>query len=47
MRVFLKLNGFQVNASQEAKVSLILQVVDHKVTVQAVAEWLAKHTRRL
>ena len=47
MRVLLKLNGFQVTASQEAKVSLILQIVEHKVTVQDVAKWLAKHTRRL
>lgn len=43
MRVLMKLNGFQVTASQEAKVSLILQIVEHKLTVQEVAEWLAKH----
>ncbi len=47
MRVMLKLNGFQVTASQESKASLILQIVEHKLTVQEVAEWLAKHTRRL
>ena len=47
MRVLLKLNGFQVTASQEAKVSLILQIVGHKVTVQDVAKWLSKRTRRL
>lgn len=47
MRVLLKMNGFQVTASQEAKVSLILQIIEHKTTVQEVAEWLAKHTKRL
>lgn len=47
MRVLLKLNGFQVTASQETKVTLILQIVAHKITVQEIAEWLAKHTRRL
>ena len=47
MRVLLKINGFQVTASQEAKVSLILQIVEHKLTVQEVAEWLTKHTKKL
>ena len=47
MRVLLKINGFQVTASQEAKVSLILQIVEHKLTVEEAAKWLTKHTKKL
>ena len=46
-RALLKLNGHQVAASQDAKVRLILQIVAHEVTVQDVAEWLQRHSRRV
>ncbi len=46
-RTLLKLNGYQVVASQDAKVRLILQIVAHEVTVQDVAEWLHQHSRRV
>ena len=47
LRLMLKINGFQVLASQEAKVDLILKIIERTATVQDVAEWLARHTRRL
>ncbi len=42
----LKMNGFQVVCSQEAKVALILKIIGHQVTVQDVADWLTKHSKR-
>ena len=47
LRLMLKINGFQVLASQEAKVDLLLKIIERTATVQDVAEWLARHTRRL
>ena len=45
-RAMLKMNGFQVVCSQEAKVTLILNIIGRQVTVQDVADWLAKHSER-
>ncbi len=45
MRTMLKLNGYQVVASQDAKVQLILRIVEKRVTVQEIAEWLQRHSR--
>lgn len=47
LRTMLKMNGYQVVASQDAKVQLILRIVGKQVTVQDVAEWLKQHSRRL
>lgn len=47
LRVMLRLNGYQVVASQEAKAHLIERIVLKELTVQDVAQWLSKHTRRL
>jgi len=47
LRTLLKMNGFRVICSQEAKVALVIKIVERQVTVQDVAEWLKKHTRRL
>ena len=46
LRTMLKMNGFQVVCSQEAKVALILKIIGHQVTVQDVADWLTKHSKR-
>lgn len=46
MRVMLKINGFQVIASQDEKVRLIGQIALKELSVEDVAEWLAKHTQR-
>jgi len=47
MRTMLKLNGYQVVVSQDAKVQLILKIAEKRVTVQEVAEWLQRHSRHL
>ncbi len=47
LQVLLRMNGFQVKTSQEAKVHLILQIVAKEVTVQDGAGWLEKHSRRI
>lgn len=47
LRLILKMNGYQVIASQEAKVQLILKVIERKMTSQEVAGWLARHSQRL
>lgn len=46
LRTMLKINGYQVIVSQDAKVQLILQIVEKRMTVQDVAEWLQRHSRR-
>ena len=46
-RTMLKINGFQVICSQEAKVARIVKIVERQVTVQDVAGWLTKHAKRL
>ncbi len=43
----MKMNGYQVIAPQDAKAHLIERIALKEVTVQEVAEWLAKHSRRL
>ena len=47
LRTFLKMNGSHVTAPQEEKVKLIMQIATKEVTVEDVAKWLAKHTRRV
>ncbi len=45
--LLLDLNGFRVKASHEQSFHLMMEIIERRVTVQDVAEWLAKHTRRL
>ncbi len=47
LRVMLKMNGFQVIASQEAKARLVERIALKEVSVQDVTDWLKKYTRRL
>ncbi len=47
LRLTLRMNGFQVTASNDAKAHLIERIALKGLTVQDVADWLAKHTRRL
>lgn len=45
--LMLEINGWRLEATGDQNYRLIMQVIDHKLTVQEVAEWLAKHARRL
>lgn len=47
MRMMLKLNGYKTDVSQEEKVQIILRIIKREVTVQDVAEWLKKQSRRV
>ena len=42
----LELNGYRLDSSHEQNYRLLLKVIEQKLTVQEVAEWLAKHARR-
>lgn len=43
----LEINGFQLKSSHEQNYALVMQVIERKLTVQEVADWLSKHTRRI
>lgn len=43
----LSMNGYELTASDNAQVDLIMCIVAKEVTVQDVSDWLSKHTRRL
>lgn len=43
----LSMNGHELTASDNTQVDLIMRIVAKEITVQDIAEWLAKHTRRL
>lgn len=43
----LGMNGCRLKASHEQNYKLVMQVIERKLTVQEVAEWLDKHTRRV
>ncbi|MBI3333565.1 MAG: type II toxin-antitoxin system death-on-curing family toxin [Candidatus Omnitrophica bacterium] len=45
--ITLEMNGFRVTASHDQSFKLVTAIIERKVTVQGIAEWLAKHTRRL
>lgn len=44
--ITLEMNGFRVTASADQSFDLMMRIIERKVTVQDIAEWLAKHTRR-
>ena len=46
-RTLLSVNGYQIIASQDAKVALIHRIVAREETVQDVADWLEHHSRRV
>lgn len=43
----LDLNGYRLVVSQVQGYDLMMRIVERKVTVQDIAEWLQKHSRRL
>jgi death-on-curing protein len=43
----LALNGWQLTSSHEENFRLIMRVIGREVTVQDVADWLKKHSRRI
>jgi len=43
----LEMNGYRVTAPHDQSFLLILRIIQRQLTVQDVAEWLSRHTRRL
>ena len=46
LHTFLRMNGFRLACSQEARAELILSVAEKRRTAQDTAEWLVKRTER-
>jgi len=45
MRLMLRLNGFDIHASLEAKYEIVIEIAKGKLTEQAIADWLKQHSR--
>ena len=45
MRLMLRLNGYDVHASMEAKFDFVGAIAAGKLTEQGIAEWLKQHSR--
>lgn len=44
MRLMLRLNGYDVHASREAKYEFVMAIAKGKLTEQAIADWLQLHS---
>lgn len=47
LRVFLQINGFDISAHDADKFDLLLAVAESKMTVDQIAIWLEKHTKKI
>lgn len=47
MLVFLELNGYRLNVSQNTLVKLVLKVESKKLDVQQIALWLKKNSKKV
>lgn len=45
MRLMLRLNGYDVYASLDAKFDFVMEIAQGKRTEQAIADWLKQHSR--
>ena len=45
MRLMLRLNGYDLQASLNAKFNFALAIADGRLKEQAIADWLKKHSR--
>ena len=45
MRLMLRLNGQDLDASADAKVAFVVAIASGKMTEQAIADWLKHHSR--
>ena len=45
MRLMLRLNGQDIHASLEAKYDFVIDIAKGKLTEQAIADWLTRHSR--
>ena len=45
--VFLEINGYRIASAHQKNFELLQQIIERRMTVQDVADWLSKHTRRI
>lgn len=45
MRLMLRLNGYDLHASLEAKFAFVMEIAKGRRTEQAIADWLKHHSR--
>ncbi len=45
MRLMLRLNGYDIRTSDEAKFDFVIDIAKGKLTEQAIADWLTQHSR--
>lgn len=45
MRLMLRLNGYDLHTSLEAKFEFVMEIAKGKRSEQAIADWLAQHSR--
>ena len=46
MRLLLRLNGYDIQASLNAKFGFVLAIAEGKLKEQAIADWLKHHSRK-
>ncbi len=46
MRLMLRLNGYDLHASQAATFDVVMEIAKGKLSEQAIADWLKQHSRR-
>ena len=47
MRLMLRLNGYDIHASLEAKFAFVMKAATSQLTEQGMADWLKQHARSL
>ena len=45
MRLMLRVNGADIHASLEAKYDFVMEIAKGKLSEQAIADWLKRHSR--
>ena len=47
MRLMLRLNGYDIQASLKAKFSFVMAIAEGRLKEQAIADWLKRNCRRI
>jgi len=45
MRIMLRLNGYDIHASEDEKFKLMIDLAESKITEDSLANWLEQHIR--
>ena len=47
MRLMLRLNGYDINASLKRKYDFVMAIAENKINEQAIAEWLKNNSKSI